>query len=356
MKEFWARIALAAAAVVAVGLAFTFESPWTVTRQQGFRGIGMEQVYNQVSLATKAAATTFPEPIDPVDPAGVKSSEAYQNVQVLGDVDANEFIRLMTAITAWVSPEQGCAYCHAEGEELSADTLYTKRVARRMIQMTRHINVDWKAHVGGTGVNCYTCHRGQPVPQNIWFREPQNPQTPRLVGDDGGQNKPAASVGLASLPYDPFTPYFQSDPEGIRVASLSELPNGNRRSIKQTEHTYGLMMHMSNSLGVNCTFCHNSRAFYDWSQSPPQRTTSWHGLRMVNDLAVNYLDPLRTEYPLTRLSLEGDAPKANCATCHQGVNKPLYGRSMIEGWPELASLPPAPADPAAPAPPAAGQK
>ena len=35
----------------------------------------------------------------------------------------------------------------------------------------------------------------------------------------------------------------------------------NRSSLKQTEHTYGLMMHMSDSLGVNCTYCHNTRSF-----------------------------------------------------------------------------------------------
>ncbi len=31
------------------------------------------------------------------------------------------------------------------------------------------------------------------------------------------------------------------------------------------------MMHMSQGLGVNCNFCHNSRNFSDWSQSMPQR-------------------------------------------------------------------------------------
>lgn len=35
-------------------------------------------------------------------------------------------------------------------------------------------------------------------------------------------------------------------------------------TIQQTEQTYGLMMHFSNSLGVNCTFCHNSRNFHVW--------------------------------------------------------------------------------------------
>jgi len=42
-------------------------------------------------------------------------------------------------------------------------------VARRMIQMTQRINVDWKPHVADTGVTCYTCHRGNNIPANVWF-------------------------------------------------------------------------------------------------------------------------------------------------------------------------------------------
>ena len=54
-------------------------------------------------------------------------------------------------------------------------------------------------------------------------------------------------------------------------------------SIKQTDWTYALMIHFSQSLGVNCTYCHNSRAFENWEQSTPQRVTAWHGIRMVRD-------------------------------------------------------------------------
>ena len=45
-----------------------------------------------------------------------------------------------------------------------------------MLQMMRHINQDWKTHVAETGVVCYTCHRGNPVPANIWFENPGWPQ------------------------------------------------------------------------------------------------------------------------------------------------------------------------------------
>jgi photosynthetic reaction center cytochrome c subunit len=55
---------------------------------------------------------------------------------------------------------------------------------------------------------------------------------------------------------------------------------------------------------------------------------------MLRDLNQNYLHPLDV-YPAKRLGPTGDAPKANCTTCHQGVNKPLYGVSMIDAWPEL---------------------
>ena len=37
-----------------------------------------------------------------------------------------------------------------------------------------------------------------------------------------------------------------------------------------------------------------------------------------------------------RLGVLGDAPKANCATCHQGAYKPLNGAPMVKDYPELA--------------------
>ena len=68
----------------------------------------------------------------------------------------------------------------------------TKVIARRMFQMTKHINQDWTQHVAQTGVTCYTCHRGRPVPAQVWFRQSTGqPPMGGLVGYDGGQNHPA---------------------------------------------------------------------------------------------------------------------------------------------------------------------
>ena len=57
------------------------------------------------------------------------------------------------------------------------------------------------------------------------------------------------------------------------------------------------MMHMSESLGVNCTFCHNTRSFTAWDQSTPQRATAWYGIKMVSDLNRNFLVPLGPRVP-----------------------------------------------------------
>jgi photosynthetic reaction center cytochrome c subunit len=239
-------------------------------------------------------------------------------------------------MTAWVSPNDGgCVYCHNPAN-LADDGKYTKVVARRMLQMTQYINTEWKPHVAETGVTCYTCHRGQPVPSAIWFTKDHQPQGSNFMGDKAGQNEPAASVDLASLPNDPFTP-FLLQAKDIRMNGPTPLQSGNRHSTKQTEWTYGLMTHMSTSLGVNCTYCHNSRSFQSWENSPPQRVTAWHGIRMARDLNVNYLEPLTPVFPDHRKGELGDAPKLNCNTCHQGAYKPLFGAPMAKDFPELSA-------------------
>lgn len=327
-------VSIAGVATTAAVVALTLQLPPIVTVQRGYRGLAIEQVINPRDLPAQVALNAVPPVVDPVPPDGTPSSEVYQNVQVLGDVDSAELTRLMQAMTEWVAPEQGCAFCHADGEELSSDSLYTKVVARRMLQMTRHINTDWTAHVGATGVTCYTCHRGQPVPANIWFTNPGPPHAQGMAGNKAGQNMPAPAAGYASLPYDPFTPFLKED-NGIRVVSTTALPEGNRHSIKQTEWTYSLMMHMSKSLGVNCTYCHNSRSFSAWDQSSPARSTAWHGIRLVRDVNNTFLESLSGNFPPNRLGPLGDVPKTDCATCHQGAFKPLFGASMLTDYPEL---------------------
>lgn len=316
---------------LAVPMMMTWERPPMDTEQVGFRGTAMEQITNPRILKAKQAATTIPEASDQAETGGQKASEIYQNVKVLGDLNEAQFTRLMLAITEWVSPEEGCNYCHNE-ENLADDSVYTKVVARKMLQMTANINSQWKPHVADTGVTCYTCHRGQPVPKNTWAMNPGNlPETGGWNASRMGQNLASKEVGTTSMHYDPFTDLL-SKSQPIRVAAQTALPEGHVSSNQATEKTYSLMMHFSQSLAVNCTFCHNSRNFSDWTQSPPTRVKAWHGIEMVSHVNKNYMDTLADVFPDNRKGPKGDVLKANCATCHQGANKPLYGAQMLKDY------------------------
>lgn len=342
---------LSRAWILLLPLLASCERPPVDTVQRGYRGTGMEQVYNPRLLATQAELNAAPEPIPEAPADGPKAGQIYQNVKVLGDLSVGQFTRTMAAMTTWVAPQQGCAYCH-NPQNFADDSLYTKVVARRMLQMTQTINADWKSHVGNTGVTCFTCHRGHNVPKEVWFK-PLVPRTANsFAGDRAGQNEPAATPALAALPVDPFSPFLLEAQE-IRVQGLSALPEGNRQSTKQAEWTYSLMMHMSKSLGVNCTQCHNSRAFGSWENSSPPRLTAWHGIRMARQLNTEFMVPLTADFPVHRLGPGGDVAKLNCATCHQGAHKPLYGASMAAAYPELLHKTGS-AAPAMPSPAASG--
>lgn len=325
-------VAIALGVLLAIPMMLQWERPPMDSTQQGYRGTGMVEVENPRTVAKKMAAVVVPEAQEPAEKYGDKASDVYENVQVLGDLDQAEFDRLMLAITEWVSPEQGCNYCH-NPENLAEDSVYTKVVTRRMLQMTKTINNEWgEVHAQPTGVTCYTCHRGQPVPQNVWSINPGPRQAGGMAASRMGQNLASPQVGLASLPYDPFTDLLSKD-GNIRVNPTTALPQGtSTASIQATEKTYGLMMHMSQSLGVNCTFCHNTRQFTDWSQSPEARVKAWHGIKMVNKINQTYMDPLASVFPDNRKGPQGDVLKVNCATCHVGVNKPLYGANMLKDY------------------------
>lgn len=324
-------LSLMAGLLAAVTLLAGCERPPVDTIQRGYRGTGMELVYNPRTLAETVANNQAPAVTEPASTDGPKAKDIYKNVPLLGHLSIGEFTRTMAAITEWVSPEQGCVYCH-NLENLGEDTKYTKKVARRMIEMTQHINSSWKPHVAETGVTCFTCHRGKAVPLQVWYEAP--PQNSTFIGNRDGQNQPMKGPGMSSLPYDPFTPYLLGS-QTIGVGSGTALPTGHEASIVHTEQTYGLMIHMTTGLGVNCTYCHSPQNFKNWVGVPPQRATAWYGIRMARELNNDYLTPLQPTFPPNRLGPMGDVAKVNCATCHQGVYKPLFGAPMAKHYPEL---------------------
>ncbi|MCU0648045.1 MAG: photosynthetic reaction center cytochrome PufC [Gemmatimonadaceae bacterium] len=281
------------------------------TVQNGYRGTALEQTYKRGDVKTAFNAVRLPAPV-PAATASPPGPLPWKNVQVLNDISVGEFNRTMIAMSTWVAGTGNCAYCHnvanfASDTATSGQPLYTKLVARRMLQMTRHINSQYGQHVGATGVTCYTCHRGKPVPNGIWYYTTADQYQRHYLDRDGG-----------------------------RVTSQTIGPsNANRTSVRQTEWQYGLMISMSQALNVNCTYCHNSRQFASWTESPPQRAKAYHGILMLRDLNSNYLATLQPVYPAVRLGKLNDAPKAQCLTCHQGAYKPLFGARMVQEYPAL---------------------
>lgn len=301
--------------------------------QTGFRGTGMEQIVDLDRVAEISAIPAEPYPLPP--DGGPTAAQSYQNVPVLGAVSKDRFDHLMAEITQWVAPpDQSCNYCH-NPENMASDEKYTKVVARRMLQMTQNINTRWSDHVKQTGVTCFTCHRGNAVPQNKWALAEGSPDPNSIRGNRHGQNAPAIAVGYSSLPYDPFAEYLNGRHQ-IRVASDSAYPSPKHvASIKDAENSYGLMMHLSAALGVNCTFCHNSQSFRAWNLSTGQRATAYYGIRMVRNINQDYITSLQSVFPANRKGPQGDPYKVNCATCHNGQTKPLGGTSMLAQAPAL---------------------
>ncbi len=331
-----------AAALVALGQPYPTDS-----MQTGPRGTGMHVPEFVSDLATPDPdiADYYPDP--PYIPTGEEplAADIYQNVQVLGALTEDNFNRLMNAMTLWVAPDEGCAYCHGDValEEYGNDDLYTKVVARRMIQMTQNVNENWDGHVNANkqvGVTCYTCHRGQNVPSDTWFRIA--PAVDVMEGWGALQNRATLRSQYTSLPTDALE-HFLADYNRIGVHDLESRVAGAPSdpgvpTWQDTERTFALMNYVSNSLGVNCTFCHNTRAFYDVEQVTPQWSTEQLGIGMVQELNIDYLIPLQDTYPAERLGpIHADAPKAACKTCHKGYQQPLQGLNVIGDWPELAT-------------------
>ncbi|MEM1356541.1 MAG: photosynthetic reaction center cytochrome PufC, partial [Planctomycetota bacterium] len=199
-------IGVVGGALFVAAMIVTWGQPYaTQSMQTGPRGTGMHvpEFVSQVTAPDPTIEAYYTEP--PIIPEAGEplAKDIYENVQVLGELTEGNFNRLMTAITLWVSPEQGCGYCHAGADDgnYADDGLYTKVVARRMIQMNQNINEIWDGHVNANyevGVNCYTCHRGLNVPTDIWFNI--TPVNDAVEGWAAVQNRATPLSQSTSLP------------------------------------------------------------------------------------------------------------------------------------------------------------
>jgi photosynthetic reaction center cytochrome c subunit len=333
-------------AVVVAGAAFVVFVPTWMPVPRAAEQISFPQ---GVLFHTNAELSDFNKPPNPLPAAaqgGPMATAQYKNVKVLTDVSAAEFDRLQQAITAWVSPKEGCAFCHA-GTDYASDAKPTKAVARVMMQMTRHLNADWKQHMGSAGVTCYTCHRGQEVPAAAWFPDPA-PEHHPLIDKEDAWNENADTV-RKFFPDAGFAEYFLGEAP-IAVQSVTAAPSTTQTSWPEAIRIYEMMMQMSDGIGANCGLCHNSRAFASWQESSPYRWNSWYAIRLLRDLNRHYLLPISHMMPESRvlttatdlpvLPPQDKGPQVGnafvvCATCHYGITKPMNGANMVNDYPGL---------------------
>ena len=97
----------------------------------------------------------------------------FHNLQVLPqNITHDELISTMRGFTRGLGTR--CDHCHVanppgskENFDFANDSKAEKKAARTMLRMTRTINANYvgKVNEHGTTVTCWTCHRGQTVPE-----------------------------------------------------------------------------------------------------------------------------------------------------------------------------------------------
>ena len=355
------RLSTLIAGAAALGTLFVLAVPrWhrpVDGTQLGYRASSMIQwaPTEPVAIAFNAPPPAVPPDRFGVDQAALDDTRpattAYPGVHVPDGTTAGEFMRLQVAFTQWTSPKQGCAFCHA-GTDWKSEEKPQKQMARIMTDMVRSLNTDWSAHNAEAGVTCYSCHRGQNVPAVAWY--PHQAPVPRhFVAKEEDWNYAATTVH-DFFPDNGYAEYLLQATPG-HVQANTALATTGPQSQYVFARLYEYMMQMSDEMGVNCGYCHNSRAFFDWGQSTPHRWIGLSGIEMTRAINRNVLLPLAAAMPQTR-QVPGDAREpivpahetgaqtgnalAVCGTCHYGSPKPLNGLNLVHDHQKLLVGPP----------------
>jgi len=123
-----------------------------------------------VAVATVFAACTTMQQ----QKSQIRADEGvFHNLQVLPqNITHDELISTMRGFTRGLGTR--CDHCHVpnppgskENFDFAKDSKPEKVAARTMLRMTRTINANYVSKVNehGTTVTCWTCHRGQTVPE-----------------------------------------------------------------------------------------------------------------------------------------------------------------------------------------------
>lgn len=315
----------------------------------------------------------------------VQANPNTVNVQVLTG---------MTSAQIWTYMQQyvsgglgvGCQYCH-DLNNFAADTYPEKLAARNMLYLVSDVNSqfivdlpDWQ----GNYVQCATCHNNAPANLEAFGEQfirsvPDIPVTVELL-DENGQRvidpalKPEPIRGQVGLQdavlwyiynYQIWKPFDSADPESGRGSLALTFDGGPTQ--EQVTINQNVMNYQSWSLGVGCTYCHNSRNFVAYELDAASTIVSplagykklkaQQMMLLTTWLAENWSSygaipvteiPLELQGGASRFSYQtlGDGQTYNvpgCYTCHMGQAIPraaLNQASIPAGDAGIVVMPP----------------
>lgn len=326
-------------------------------------------------------AITMAAPITPADGRpgwlgqdawveGVQAGQAWVqanpnpvNVQVLTGMSSAQ---IWTYMQQYVSGGLGvsCQYCH-NINNFASDEYPQKLAARSMLYLVSDVNSqfivglpNWK----GNYVQCATCHNNKP--NNL---ESFGEQFVKSVPDIPVTVDPLDAAGLPILDpaakpvelqtplglqdavlyyiynYQVWKPYDPADPESGR-GSLALTYEGGRTQ-DQVTINQNVMNYQSWSLGVGCTYCHNSRNFTAYETGPAgtlsnqaygyNKLKAQRMMQLTTWLQDNWLNYGALPKDAVPAALQGGASRFSyqqlngqtynvpgCYTCHRGYNVP----------------------------------
>ena len=187
-------VGVAGSAVFVAAMIVGFGKPFpTESQQTGPRGTGMhvQEFVSDLAIYPDVDGFFTSEPIVPAAGAAVMGS-ADGVPPALANLTPENYDRLVTAMREWTCIPDLLA---------PGNDSYQTQVAYSMIEMTQNINQNWIGHVQANaevGVTCYTCHRGQAVPNNVWFKV--SPVNSNVAGWSANQNRVTMVSNFTSLP------------------------------------------------------------------------------------------------------------------------------------------------------------
>lgn len=206
-----------------------------------------------------------------------------QNAQVLtGSVSAEIATYMVSEVATGLNVD--CTYCHnTENFSLDSwdggtDAMARKATAREHLKMVADLNKNWltllptvttEKQPYGAQITCATCHLGEAKPV-------------------------AWSENLQGLPDDFRLPLDNLD--ALLVTAKEDI---SLDTVQINQHT---MYHVSTSLGVGCTHCHNSRYFPSWEQ--PNKYYALTMLQMAQHIRDTYKPVMNNQDP-------------SCVLCHR---------------------------------------